>query len=188
MMASIGYGAVSVNSVLFKLIDYYKKEIPKPIVDTSGGRGVRSPAGSVTVKGLSGLLIRFAHCCNPVPGDDIVGFVSRGRGVIIHRSDCPNVSCEDSERLQPAQWTGEQSEFIVGLKIIAEDDSGLVAFISQEIASLKLSMTGINGRINRDKNAEFDIRIKFNKRSDIDLLVKRIKKDKRVIDVFRTTN
>ena len=186
MMASVGYGAVSVNSIIFKLIDYYKKEVPKPVTDASSGKG-RTQSGTVAVKGLSGLLIRFAHCCNPVPGDEIVGFVSRGRGVIIHRSDCPNIINEDAERLQPAQWTGEQSEFIAGLKIVAEDDNGLVAFISAEIAALKLSMTAINGRVNKDKNAEFDIRIKLNKRSDIDLLVNRIKKDKRVIDVFRTT-
>ena len=184
MMASIGYGAVSVNAVLFKLIDYYKKEVPKP-VPSFGSRGDTS--GGVTVKGLSGLLIRFAHCCNPVPGDEIVGFVSRGRGVIIHRSDCPNIVGEDAERLQPAEWTGEASEFIAGLKIVAEDDNGVVAFISYEIAALKLSMTAINGRVNKDKNAEFDIRIKLNKRSDIDLLIHRLKKDRRVIDVFRTT-
>lgn len=186
MMASVGYGAVSVNSIIFKLIDYYKKEVPKPVTDASSGKG-RTQSGTVAVKGLSGLLIRFAHCCNPVPGDEIVGFVSRGRGVIIHRTDCPNIVNEAAERLQPAQWTGEQSEFIAGLKIVAEDDNGLVAFISAEIAALKLSMTAINGRVNKDKNAEFDIRIKLNKRSDIDLLVNRIKKDKRVIDVFRTT-
>ncbi len=186
MMASVGYGAVSVNSIIFKLIDYYKKEVPKPVTDASSGKG-RTQSGTVAVKGLSGLLIRFAHCCNPVPGDEIVGFVSRGRGVIIHRTDCPNIVNEDAERLQPAQWTGEQSEFIAGLKIVAEDDNGLVAFISAEIAALKLSMTAINGRVNKNKNAEFDIRIKLNRRSDIDLLVNRIKKDKRVIDVFRTT-
>ena len=186
MMASIGYGAVSVNSVLFKLIDYYKKEVPKPITDASSGKS-RTHTGGVSVKGLNGLLIRFAHCCNPVPGDEIVGFVSRGRGVIIHRCDCPNIINEDAARLQPAQWTGEQSEFIAGLKIVSEDDSGIVAFISAEIAALKLSMTAINGRVNKDNNAEFDIRIKINKRSDIDLLVNRIKKDRRVIDVFRTT-
>ena len=184
MMASIGYGAVSVNSVLFKLIDYYKKEVPKPVTQY-GSKGATS--GGVTVKGLSGLLIRFAHCCNPVPGDEIVGFVSRGRGVIVHRCDCPNIANEDAERLHPAEWTGEASDFIAGLKIVAEDDNGLVAFISAEISALKLSITSINGRLNKDKNAEFDIRIKLNRRSDIELLVNRLKKDRRVIDVFRTT-
>ena len=189
MMASVGYGAVSVNQVIFKLIDYYKKEIPKPVENSDAEKLKYTPSGSVSIKGMNGLLVRFAHCCNPVPGDEIVGFVSRGRGVIVHRKDCSNLKNEDAERLQPAQWTGiGDSDFIAGIKIIATDDSGVVAFITTEISLMKLNMTQINGRINKDKQAEFDIRVKLNKRSDIDLLVGRLKKDKRIIDVFRTSN
>lgn len=187
MMASVGYGAVSVNQVICKLIDYYKKEVPKPAEILSNDK-IRKPASTVEIKGMSGLLVRFAHCCNPVPGDDIVGFVSRGRGVIVHRKDCPNLSGEDPERLQPALWTGEGAEFIAGFKIIAEDKEGLTAFIIAEIAAMHLSITAINGRLNKEGQAEFEIKIRLNKRSDIDLLVKRIKKDRRIIDVFRTTN
>ena len=189
MMASVGYGAVSVNQVIFKLIDYYKKEIPKPVENSDAEKLKYTPSGSVSIKGMNGLLVRFAHCCNPVPGDEIVGFVSRGRGVIVHRKDCSNLKNEDAERLQPAQWTGiGDSDSIAGIKIIATDDSGVVAFITTEISLMKLNMTQINGRINKDKQAEFDIRVKLNKRSDIDLLVGRLKKDKRIIDVFRTSN
>ncbi len=187
MMASVGYGAVSVNQVIYKLIDYYKKEIPKPQEFLTSDKLRNTPAGSVAIKGLNGLLVRFAHCCNPVPGDDIIGFVSRGRGVIIHRKDCPNISHEDSERLQPAQWTGENTEFIAGLKIIASDDNGVTMFITSEISALRLSMTNINGRINKEKQAEFEIKIKLNRRSDMDMLINRLKKDKRIIDVYRTT-
>ena len=188
MMASVGYGAVGVNQVIFKLIDYYNKEVPKPAEMLTTDKLRNTPSGSVSVKGLSGLLVRFAHCCNPVPGDDIVGFVSRGRGVIIHRSDCPNLKREDRERLHPAQWTGEQTEFIAGIKIIADDRDGLIAFITSEISALHLSMTAINGRVNKEKQAEFDLRIRLNRRSDMDMLINRLKKDKRVIDVYRTTN
>lgn len=188
MMASVGYGAVSVNQVIFKLIDYYKKEMPKTPEVLSNDKLKNTPAGTVSVKGMNGLLVRFAHCCNPVMGDEIVGFVSRGRGVIIHRKDCPNLVGEDPERLQPASWTGESAEFIAGFKIIAEDNDGLAAFVIAEISQLHLSMTSINGRVNKEGQAEFEIKIKLNKRSDIDLLVNRLKKDKRIIDVFRTTN
>ncbi len=187
MMASVGYGAVSVNQVIYKLIDYYKKEIPKPQEFLTSDKLRNTPAGSVAIKGLNGLLVRLAHCCNPVPGDDIIGFVSRGRGVIIHRKDCPNISHEDLERLQPAQWTGENTEFIAGLKIIASDDNGVTMFITSEISALRLSMTNINGRINKEKQAEFEIKIKLNRRSDMDMLINRLKKDKRIIDVYRTT-
>ena len=187
MMASVGYGAVSVNQVICKLIDYYKKEVPKPAEVLSNDK-IRKPASTVEIKGMSGLLVRFAHCCNPVPGDDIVGFVSRGRGVIVHRKDCPNLSGEDPERLQPALWTGEGAEFIAGFKIIAEDKEGLTAFIIAEIAAMHLSITAINGRVNKEGQAEFEIKIRLNKRSDIDLLINRLRRDKHVIDVFRTTN
>ena len=189
MMASVGYGAVSVNAVIIKLIDYYKKEMPKP-ADVLDGTHLRyTPAGSVIIKGERGLLVSFAHCCNPVPGDDIVGFVSRGRGVIVHRTDCPNLSELDSNRLQPAQWTGDfVTEFIAGIKIIATNDTGIMAFITAEISAMRLSMTNIVGRINREKQAEFDIKVTLNKRSDIDLLMNRLKRDKRIIDVYRTNN
>lgn len=188
MMASVGYGAVSVNQVIFKLIDYYKKEIPKPVDVTNYDKLKRNPSGSVTVKGMSGLLVKFAHCCNPVPGDDIIGFVSRGRGVIVHRTDCANIKGAPAERLQPAQWTGESdAEFIAGIKIIAVDDSGLTVFITSELSAMHLNMTQINGRLNKEKQAEFEIKVKLNKRSDLDLLLKRLKKDSRIIDAYRTT-
>jgi len=189
MFASVGYGAVGVNQVIYKLIDYYKKEIPKDVTELEAGKLKKTPAGSVTVKGMSGLLVRFAHCCNPVPGDDIVGFVSRGRGVIVHRADCTNLADIDKNRLQPAEWTGaSDSEFIAGLKIIADNSDGIMVFITGELSQLHLSLTAINGRVNKDKNAEFDLRVKLNKRSDLELLITRLKRDKRIIDIFRTTN
>lgn len=189
MMASVGYGAVSVNQVIYKLIDYYKKAVPKPVNTSEVDKLRQTPAGSVTVKGMSGLLVRFAHCCNPVPGDPIVGFVSRGRGVIIHRKDCPNIGDLTDDRLQPAEWTGATERgFVAGIKILATDDSGVIAFITSEIAQLKLSMTQINGRVDKEGKAVFSINVTLNRRSDLDVLINHLKKDKRVIDVYRTAN
>lgn len=189
MMASVGYGAVSVNQIIFKLIDYYKKEMPKPVEVVDSGKLKHTPAGSVTIKGMGGLLVRFAHCCNPVPGDDIVGFVSRGRGVIVHRSDCANLTDADKNRLQPAQWTGDiDTDFLADIKVISDNYDGVTAYVISEIAAMRLSFTQISGRINKDKLAEVEVRVKLNKRSDIDLLINRLKRDKRVLDVYRTTN
>lgn len=189
MMASIGYGAVGVNHIVNKLIDFYRREQPlqMPKADTENLR--HTPAGSVSVKGMEGLLVRFAHCCNPVPGDAIVGFVSRGRGVIVHRKDCPNLKDYEADRIQPASWTGDAEQgFLAGIKIIADDDAGLTAFITSEISSMQLYMTQINGRVGKDGKAVFLISVKLNKLSDLDLLIKHLKRDKHIIDVFRTTN
>ncbi len=189
MMASVGYGAVGVNQVIYKLIDYYKKEMPKPVEVVDAGKLKRNASGSVTIKGMSGLLVKFAHCCNPVPGDEIVGFVSHGRGVIVHRTDCTNLKDLDENRLQPAQWTGDiDADFLAGIKVVADNYDGLTAFVIAEISAMRLSFTQINGRVNKDNLAEVDVRVKLNKRSDIDLLIKKLKRDKRVIDVFRTFN
>ncbi len=189
MMASVGYGAVSVNAIIVKLIDYYKKQTPKTSSAIDDVKLRYTPAGSVLVQGVTGLVVSLAHCCNPVPGDDIVGFISRGRGVIVHRKDCPNLNGLERERLQPAQWTGDfKSEFIAGIKIIATNDTGIMAYITAEISAMQLSMTNIVGRINREKQAEFDIKVTLNKRSDIDLLMNRLLRDKRIIEVFRTNN
>ena len=189
MMASVGYGAVSVNQIIYKLIDYYKKEIPKPVDALDVGKLNHTPAGSVRVKGMTGLLVRFAHCCNPVPGDKIVGFVSRGRGVIVHRADCPNLKELEADRIQPAEWTGDTEQgFIAGIKIVATDDYGVTAFITSEIAQLRLTMTQINGRVGKDGKGYFDINVRLNKRSDLEVLINHLKKDNRIIDVFRTSN
>lgn len=189
MMASVGYGAVSVNQIMYKLIDFYRKEQPKQLSANEVEKLKHTPAGSVTVKGMDGLLVRFAHCCNPVPGDAIVGFVSRGRGVIVHRKDCPNLKDYEPERIQPAVWTGEVEDgFFASIKILATDDAGLTAFVTSEISAMRLYMTQINGRIGKDGKAVFEIMVKLNKLSDLDLLIKRLKRDKRIIDVFRTNN
>ena len=189
MMASVGYGAVSVNQIIYKLIDYYKKEIPKPVGAIDVEKLNHTPSGSATIKNMAGLLVRFAHCCNPVPGDKIVGFVSRGRGVIVHRADCPNLKELESDRIQPAEWTGQTEKgFVAGIKILATDDSGITAFITSEIAQMQLTMTQINGRVGKDGKAHFDINVKLNKRSDLEVLINHLKKDKRIIDVFRTSN
>ncbi len=189
MMASVGYGAVGVAQVLNRLIDYHKKEMPLPTDQSEIEKLKHTPEGSVTIVGEGSFLVKFAHCCNPVPGDDIVGYVSRGRGVIVHRKDCPNLKDYDPERLQPAKWTGETEKgFLAGIKIIATDDDGVIAYITAEIAQMHLSMTTINGRVNKEGQAVFDISVKLNKRSDIDLLINHLKKDRRIIDVYRTTN
>ncbi|MDE7162918.1 MAG: bifunctional (p)ppGpp synthetase/guanosine-3',5'-bis(diphosphate) 3'-pyrophosphohydrolase [Clostridia bacterium] len=189
MMASVGYGAVGVNHIIYKLIDFYRREQPLQLPKVEAEKLRHTPAGSVSVKGMEGLLVRFAHCCNPVPGDAIVGFVSRGRGVIVHRKDCPNLKDYDADRIQPAQWTGDAEQgFLAGIKIIADDDAGLTAFITSEISSMQLYMTQINGRVGKDGKAVFSISVKLNKLSDLDLLIKHLKRDKHIIDVFRTTN
>ena len=186
MFASVGYGAITVNQVLFKLIDFYRKEIPKKPVYHGGGE---NEAGGVIVKGMSGLLTRFAGCCNPVPGDEIVGFVSRGRGVVIHRADCPNIKNLEAEegRILPAEWTATSGgRFIAGIVIKAKDQGVALAVLTSVVSDLRLMITGVNSRFDKNKDAVIEANVRLNGKEDIDLLIKKIRSDERITEVYRT--
>lgn len=186
MFASVGYGAITVNQVLFRLIDFYRKEVPKPVIyrgETS------SDSSGVIVKGMSGLLTRFAGCCNPVPGDEIVGFVSRGRGVVIHRADCPNVKTleEEKGRILPAEWSaGGSGRFVAGIVIKAKDQGVALSVLTSVVSDMRLMITGVNSRFDKNKDAVIEANIRLNGKEDIDLLIKKIRADERITEVFRT--
>ncbi len=186
MFASVGYGAITVNQVLFRLIDFYRKEVPKPVIY----RGeTPSDSSGVIVKGMSGLLTRFAGCCNPVPGDEIVGFVSRGRGVVIHRADCPNVKTLEAEkgRILPAEWAaGGSGRFVAGIVIKAKDQGVALSVLTSVVSDMRLMITGVNSRFDKNKDAVIEANIRLNGKEDIDLLIKKIRADERITEVFRT--
>ena len=188
MFASVGYGAITVFQVLFKLIDFYKKEVPK---QPSFRGDVKADAGGVIVKGQSGLLTRFAGCCNPVPGDEIVGFVSRGRGVVIHRADCPNVKNlegEGADRILPAEWADTGSNrFVAAIVIKAKDQGVALSVLTSVVSDMRLMIVGVNSRFDKNKDAVIEASIRLNGKEDIDQLIKKIRQDERIMEVFRTT-
>ena len=188
MFSSIGAGSVSVNQVIFKLIDYFRKEVPQPIVQpTITGRHTK---GSVTIKGMTGLMVSFAGCCSPVPGDEITGFVTRGRGIVIHRSDCPNLQHADKERLQPAEWIVEEggARFNAGIIIKAEDQGVALAAVSACVAEMKLSITSINGRYDKNKDAIVEVTVSLTNRNDVEVLIKKLTSHAKIYDVRRMAN
>lgn len=190
MFAAIGYGSITVNQILFKLIDFYKKETPKSIEVHAGDGGGRSTSG-VLINGQSGLLVRFAGCCSPVPGDEIVGFTSRGRGVVVHRSDCPNLRTIESDRLLPASFakaTGAKQRYNANIVIRAVDQGAALSVLSQVVSDLKLSITAVNGRIDKNHDAVLDASISLADISEVDMLMKKMLSDKRIYDVRRVTS
>ena len=188
MFASIGYGAVSVNQVIIKLIDYYRKSQPKQeITKLFKSRGTNN---GVKVKGLAGLLVRFAGCCNPVPGDDIVGFISRGHGVTVHRRDCPNMKQVEEDRLIEVSWTDQvDSVFNAGIKVVGNTQTEILTIVSAAVAKLKLEIVSTNGRTDLKTNqtiVEFNIRL--NSKEELNNLINKLKQESKITDVFRTAN
>ncbi len=190
LYAAVGYGSVSVNQVLFKLIDYYRKETPQAFEVHAGDGGGRS-TGGVLINGQAGLLLHFAGCCSPVPGDEIVGYTSRGRGVVVHRKDCPNVASVDKERLLPATWriqAGAKQRYNANVAIRATDQGAALSVLSQVVADLKLSITAVNGRIDKNRDAVLEASISLTDINEVDMLIKKMQSDKRIYEVHRITS
>ncbi|MBO5457550.1 MAG: bifunctional (p)ppGpp synthetase/guanosine-3',5'-bis(diphosphate) 3'-pyrophosphohydrolase [Clostridia bacterium] len=189
MFAAVGYGSISVNQILFKLIDFYRKETPAAFEVHSTGAG--KSTGGVLVNGQAGMLLRFAGCCSPVPGDEIVGYTSRGRGVVIHRTDCPNMRGVEAGRLLPASWqiaAGAKARFNANISIRAADQGGALSVLSQVVSDMKLSITAVNGRIDKNRDAILEASVSLSDISEVDLLIKKMKADKRIYDVHRITS
>lgn len=189
MFAAVGYGSISVNQILFKLIDFHRKETPM-VFEVRAGDGGRAPGG-VLINGQAGMLVRFAGCCSPVPGDEIVGYTSRGRGVVIHRCDCSNVKHVEQNRLLPASWqiaAGAKQRYNANISIRATDQGAAMSVLSQVVSDLKLSITAINGRIDKNHDAILEASISLSDISEVDLLIKKMQTDKRIYEVHRITS
>ncbi len=188
MYSAIGYGAVTVNQVIFKLLDYFRKEAPAPILPQPFK--AKNAKGSVTINGMTGMLVSFAGCCSPVPGDDIVGFVTRGRGIVIHRKDCPNMKNVDPARLQDAQWLVKEGEarFKAAIVVMAEDQGAALAAISGSVAEMRLEITSINGRYDKNGSAIVDVTVSLLSRQDVEVLIGKIRSHAKILDVHRMAN
>ena len=187
MFASVGYGAVTTNQVLLKLIDYYRKENKQP--QKIIGNIKSSSKSGVIVKGMTDLLVRFAGCCNPVPGDEIIGYISKGKGVTIHRADCPNMRGVETDRFIEVSWANDVgSGFNASIELISESQASALAALSQVTSLMNLTITAVNGRIDqKTKKAILDANIKLNSKLDLESLIQKLKQHNKIIDVFRLT-
>ena len=190
MYAAVGYGSVSVNQILFKLIDFYRKETPHAFEVHAGDGGGRTPGG-VLVNGQAGMLVRFAGCCSPVPGDKIVGYTSRGRGVVIHRADCSNIHGVEQDRLLSASWrieAGAKQRYNANISIRATEQGAALSVLSFVVSELKLSITAVNGRIDKNHDAVLEASISLTDIEEVDMLIKKMQADKRIYEVHRITS
>jgi len=195
MFAAVGYGGISTGQVLNKLIAMYKKENPTPkeikrTNDANERKRKKKQNGGVTVKGESDMLVRYAKCCTPVPGDDIIGYITRGRGVSVHRSDCINMRDNDSEfeehRLIEVQWAGhEKPSFKLDIEIQGDDRNGLLSDVTQLMYNLDFAIITANARRQKDKIAVIELGLMVSNKEDLDLITTKLKAIKGVNTVFR---
>ena len=208
LIATIGYGGIATSQVMPKVRDLYNKEvnrqekekrmqekedkIKKNFDEHEYAKKRKKKDNGITVKGLDNILVRFAKCCNPLPGDDIVGYITKGRGVAIHRRDCTNIKLDDEflqNRLVEVEWNNpEKSKFEGEVKIIAVDRVGLLNDIIHVVSMEKLSISGINCRVLKDNTANISLLVEVNDISELKQLMKKIKSIPGVDDVSRMRN
>ena len=126
-----------------------------------------------------------------MPGDRIVGFTSRGRGVVIHRADCPNIQGVDEERLLPAAWnkeTHDKHRYNANIQIRATDQGAALSVLSLVVSDMKLSITAVNGRIDKNRDAVLEASVSLTDIADVDMLLKKLRADKRIYEVHRITS
>ena len=160
------------------------------IIGTKFFVGKTAQAGGVKVKGTDGLLVRFAGCCNPVPGDEIIGFISRGHGVTVHRKDCTNLKNVEEDRLIEVSWENQTaSAFNAEIKVIGSAQTDILFAVAAATSELQLEIVSTNGRTDvKAGKVIVDFTIRLKDKAALDRLITKLKQDKRVIDVFRATS
>ena len=195
MYSAVGFGAITAAKVIAKMLEVYKKDnqdeyIEQTLEDLINERTRKTKPSNVgiVVKGIDNCLVRLSKCCNPVPGDDIVGFITRGRGVSVHRKDCVNVKdlISQEDRMIDVYWYNDiSSAYNVDIEILANDRNGLLADIIKQIASVKTRLIAVNSKLNRDKTVTTDVTVEVENLEDLNNILKALRKIDNVYEVNR---
>lgn len=195
MYATIGYSGITASQIVTRLTEKAKGEKEKLTVKDLESRQQpvdkkRKLDGGVRVKGVDNLLVRFSKCCNPVPGDGIMGYITRGRGVSIHRVDCTNIINEsDTDRLIDVEWDigdDQESSYSADIEITGMDRQGLLNEVLQAVSETKTLMTAVSGKANRDQMVTILITVQIMNTEHLQTVIARIKRVKDVYEVKRT--
>ncbi len=195
MYASVGFGAISAGKVISRMLEEYRKDhkeldLEEKIEELSKVKKVNKVANNgIIVKGIDNCLVKLSKCCNPVPGDEIIGYITKGRGVSVHRTDCVNIKelFEEEARIIDVAWYDEnkQSVYTVDIEIFANDRQGLLADIIKEISNQKTKLMAVNSRANKEKIAITDITIEVENLEELNKVLKALRKVDSVYEVNR---
>ena len=199
LYATIGFGGLSTLQLLNRLAEEYKKQNkaeapPLPIVEKPAEEAKKpapsSSSNGVIVKGESGMLVRFARCCNPLPGDEIVGYITRGRGVSVHRADCVNLKDAgvEPERMIEVEWESSGAgSYEADIQMLCYDHAGLFAEISLMFASQDVPVTAVTAHTVKNKQGlcTMNMTIVIKTTQQLDKLLRDLQKRPDVIEVFR---
>ena len=204
VLAAIGHGGLKEGQIVNKMVELYDNDHPKTVSDEEiiaaveeNAQNIRSQRmrskNGITVKGIHDVAVRFSKCCSPLPGDEIVGFVTRGRGVSIHRTDCVNVIHLpeiETSRLIDAEW--EESEeglsetYVAEIKIFANNRNGLLADVSKALTEKNINILALNTRANKQNVATMAITFEISGKDELIRVIDKMRQIDGVVDIERT--
>lgn len=206
VLAAVGHGGLKEGQIINKMMELYEKNHKKELTDedilaaVTENETVKKPVhiksrSGIVVKGIHDLAVRFSKCCSPVPGDEIVGFVTRGRGISIHRTDCINIINlpeMERERLIDAEWEGSPDEasgekYLAEIKIYANNRNGLLADIAKALTEKNIDILSLNTRTSKQGLATMATSFEISNREELNRIIDKIRSIESVIDIERTT-
>ena len=206
VLAAVGHGGLKEGQIINKMVEMYDKDHPKVVTDEQVLEEIQEIAlnrqmqpknskSGIVVKGIHDLAVRFSKCCSPVPGDEIVGFVTRGRGISIHRTDCVNVIHLpefDRERLIDAEWQAPEGEMETGkylaeIMIYANNRNGLLADITRALTEKNIDIMSLNTRTNKQGLATMATSFEITGREELNRIIDKLRLIESVIDIERTS-
>ncbi|MFG6326821.1 MAG: bifunctional (p)ppGpp synthetase/guanosine-3',5'-bis(diphosphate) 3'-pyrophosphohydrolase [Lachnospiraceae bacterium] len=204
LMAAIGHGGLKEGQIINKLIEECEKKNKKTVSDeeileelstNKDNQYVIKPKGAILVRGTHDVTVRCSKCCNPVPGDEIVGFVTRGRGITVHRTDCVNIMNMpevERNRIVKVEWDGNYEEevsdqkYIAEIKIYATNRTGLLADISHIFTERNIDVRSINSRTSKQGIATISMSFLIGGKNELTRLIEKVRQVESIIDIIRT--
>ncbi|MDO4677913.1 MAG: bifunctional (p)ppGpp synthetase/guanosine-3',5'-bis(diphosphate) 3'-pyrophosphohydrolase [Eubacteriales bacterium] len=203
VLAAIGHGGLKEGQVFNKLMEAYDKETKKNLTDeqvleaaseNQDKLHIAKSKSGIVVKGIHDVAVRFSKCCSPIPGDEIVGFVTRGRGITIHRTDCVNVlnmSEIDRSRLIEAEWQRPEAakaseKYMAEIQIYANNRTGILVDLSKILTERKIDVRSMNSRISKQEKATISLSFEVTSKEELNSLIEKIRQVDSIIDVERT--
>ncbi len=200
LYAAIGYGAITANKVISRLKEEYRKNVKTEDITLQATENLSAqklnnnrksiPENGVVVKGIENCLVRISRCCNPVPGDAIIGYITRGRGVSVHRTDCANVTnnIDGDTRLIDVEWYMANNNVAYNAEIIvmANDRTALLMEITNVIGESKIPLKAINARTTKEQIAVMNLTMEITNTEQLEKIIKKLKKVDGVFEVSRS--
>lgn len=197
LFASVGYGGISATQAVQKILEEYKKNVRSDKGELESAKGEQKFKQKnkifegVKIDGVDNVLVKFSRCCNPVPGDKIVGYITRGRGVSIHRQDCPNVinNVYDKERLIEVKWDGfKEKSFPVEIEASGYDRPGMLSDVLDILGDMNTTIDSVNARASKNGIAVIDLILEITDKQHLDNIIQKLKKINGIFEVRRVMN